>query len=107
MRACRTSFSYPLGLYEDAEPEYRVTDLKRRLKISSRAGKRIDTTATRFLFVRDEVLLSRIQSAFEAELYSTSRTGHHRYETVLVYQREREVMVLALVRNCARMITSL
>ena len=87
MRACRTSFSYPLGLYEDGEGTISelVEDAVRSL---SPEEAREDVDSHRFWAIRDEQALKRICKAFAAESIYVA-DGHHRYETGLVYQRER------------------
>jgi uncharacterized protein (DUF1015 family) len=87
MRACRTSFSYPLGLYEDAEGIIAalVEEAVRKL---SPVEVREEVDIHSFRAIRDERVLSRIRHAFASESIYVA-DGHHRYETGLVYQRER------------------
>jgi uncharacterized protein (DUF1015 family) len=87
MRACASSFSYPLGLFEDADGtiasivEEAVRDVP-----SLEVHEAEDSHVLRAL--RDADTLRRIQDAFAGEsLYIAD--GHHRYETGLVYQQER------------------
>jgi len=93
MRACRTSFSYPLGLYEDAGGDIAgLVDEAARDLPALEVDESVDRH--RFLAIRNEKLLSRIQSAFEHESIYVA-DGHHRYETGLVYQRERRASLPA------------
>ena len=87
MRACRTSFSYPLGLYEDAAGTIGalVEDAIRSL---APVQVHEDVDSHVFWSIRDAQILARVQEAFSAESIYVA-DGHHRYETGLVYQRER------------------
>ncbi len=88
MRACRASFSYPLGLYEDSSGT--VADL-----LNASANDRPpDVTACesadghQIWVIRDREILEGIGAALGSEsIYIAD--GHHRYETGLVYQGER------------------
>lgn len=88
MRACNASFSYPLGLYEDANGT--VASL---LKVAVN-GRPPDVTACesvdshRLWVIRDAEVLARIAGAFGSEAIYIA-DGHHRYETGLVFQAER------------------
>ena len=88
MRACNASFSYPLGLYEDANGT--VASLL-EAAVNDRPP---DVTACgsvdshRLWVIRDAEVLARIAGAFASEsIYIAD--GHHRYETGLVFQAER------------------
>lgn len=87
MRACRTSFSYPLGLYEDADGTIaglvqQAVEAVEPLEVQEEVDRHS------FWVVRDTAALARIQDAFQREsIYIAD--GHHRYETGLVYQSER------------------
>ena len=87
MRACRTSFSYPLGLYEDAGGTIGalVEDAIRSL-VPVEVHENVDSHV--FRAIRDARILARVQEAFSAESIYVA-DGHHRYETGLVYQSER------------------
>ncbi len=87
MRACETSFSYPLGLYEDADGE--IASLIEQATLRAPAIE-IEEEVDSHLFrvIRDEGLRSRIEQAFANESIYVA-DGHHRYETGLVYQAER------------------
>ena len=87
MRACVTSFSYPLGLYEDAdECIASLIDKAVQGVPAVQVDEGVDSHS--FRVIRDESSLSAIQSAFGGESIYVA-DGHHRYETGLVYQRER------------------
>jgi uncharacterized protein (DUF1015 family) len=91
MRACGTSFSYPLGLYEDAGGD--IAALVEEAAGDLPAVEVSETVDShRFVTIRDESMLSRIQRAFQSESIYVA-DGHHRYETGLVYQRERRAAV--------------
>lgn len=88
MRACNASFSYPLGLYEDADG---VLASLLQAAVNERPP---DVTACesvdshRLWVIRDAELVARIGAAFASEsIYIAD--GHHRYETGLVFQAER------------------
>ena len=87
MRRCQTSFSYPLGLYEDAEHtigglvDEAVRDLS-PVEVSE------EVDSHRLYIIRDSRHVGRIQEAFARESIYVA-DGHHRYETGLVYQAER------------------
>ncbi|MBN1152634.1 MAG: DUF1015 domain-containing protein [Dehalococcoidia bacterium] len=87
MRACRTSFSYPLGLYEDAGETIAslVSDAIEKL---SPIEVQEDIDRHSLWAIRDEDALERISQAFTTESIYVA-DGHHRYETGLVYQAER------------------
>ena len=87
MRACGTSFSYPLGLFEDADGTIAslVDEAVRHVP-----AQEVEEEEDRHVFraIRDTQALRRIQDAFAAEsLYIAD--GHHRYETGLVFRQER------------------
>ncbi len=87
MRACRTSFSYPLGLYEDADSEIAAL-IDATVKSAAPIEVREEIDEHRFWAVRDSQALTSISEALEREsIYIAD--GHHRYETGLVYQAER------------------
>jgi len=87
MRACRTSFSYPLGLYEDAAGTIgALVDDAIRSLVPVEVHEDVDSHV--FWAIRDARILARVQEAFSAESIYVA-DGHHRYETGLVYQGER------------------
>jgi uncharacterized protein (DUF1015 family) len=87
MRACRTSFSYPLGLYEDAGSEIGAL-IEATVKDSTPIEVREEVDEHRFWAVCDSQVLARISEVLERESIYVA-DGHHRYETGLVYQAER------------------
>ncbi|NLE94054.1 MAG: DUF1015 domain-containing protein [Dehalococcoidia bacterium] len=87
MRACRTSFSYPLGLYEDAGSEIGAL-IEATVKDSTPIEVREEVDEHRFWAVCDSQALARISEVLERESIYVA-DGHHRYETGLVYQAER------------------
>ena len=87
MRQCRTSFSYPLGLYEDAEGAIGalIEEAVRGLA-AIQVAEEVDSH--RFYVIREPRFIGPIREAFaEESIYVAD--GHHRYETGLVYQAER------------------
>jgi len=87
MRSCGVSFSYPLGIYEDAAG--RVADaISAAVNNLTPLVVEEEVDSHRFWVVRDASAVARIAQALGPEpIYIAD--GHHRYETGLVYQAER------------------
>jgi uncharacterized protein (DUF1015 family) len=104
MSACRTSFSYPLGLYEDAGSEIGAL-IEATVKDSTPIEVREEVDEHRFWAVCDSQALARIYEVLERESIYVA-DGHHRYETGLVYQAERRAAETGDERHPSRMIHS-
>ena len=87
MRACRVSFSYPLGIYEDGEGLVAAV-IEKAVAGAPRQDVVEEVDRHSFYVVSDADAVMSIQQALANEpLYIAD--GHHRYETGLVYQAER------------------
>ncbi len=88
MRACRASFSPILALYQDSEEE--VAEVLHRVSDDTPVAEFDDTHEGHVVWaVREPEVMHRISELMVSRsLYVAD--GHHRYETALVYQQERE-----------------
>ncbi|MDY0088715.1 MAG: DUF1015 domain-containing protein, partial [Coriobacteriia bacterium] len=87
MRACKASFSYPLGLYEDAAGTI-ASLIGEALQQMEPVEIREQVDSHRFWTITDGRFIEMIRQAFDSESIYVA-DGHHRYETGLVYRDER------------------
>jgi uncharacterized protein (DUF1015 family) len=87
MRACRASFSGPLGLFEDTRG-FVAGAIDHSLSGAQRLDVAQDGESHTFYVLTEPEAIAGIQAAMKTEpVYIAD--GHHRYETALVYQVER------------------